>query len=142
MVKILLKKGNSFLILKNNKKDQNDLNIGWESPGGHLDEGEDFDQAISREIKEETGLINFNIVCPIHSFLFYPGEENSLGGIVYLAEYIDGEVDLDKKEHCMYKWATLREIESLSGTKGLLQEFASCTKFIKSIEVIKCDMLK
>jgi 8-oxo-dGTP diphosphatase len=136
LVKILLKKGDSFLILKNNKKDLNDLKVGWESPGGHLEEGEDIEQALYRELKEETGLTDVKILCPIHSFLFYPGQENSLGGIIYLAEYTTGEVSLDNKEHCMYKWATLGEIESLDGTKGLLQEFTAYKKFIDNIKTL------
>ena len=107
LVKILLKKGNSFLILKNNKENPNDFKTGWESPGGHIEENEDIEQALFRELKEETGLTDINVLCPIHSFLFYPGKENSLGGVIYLAEYVAGEVYLDNKEHCMYKWAAL-----------------------------------
>jgi 8-oxo-dGTP diphosphatase len=136
LVKILLKKGNSFLILKNNKKDLNDLKTGWESPGGHLEENEDLEQALFRELKEETGLTDIKILCPIHSFLFYPGKENSLGGVVYLAEYVSGEVLLDNKEHGLYKWATLSEIEQLEGTKGLLQEFVAYKKFLENIKTL------
>lgn len=134
LVKILIKKGDYFLILKNNKKDPNDLKAGWESPGGHLEKNEDIEQALIRELKEETGLTDVKILCPIHSFLFYPGQENSLGGVVYLAEYVTGEIILDGEEHCEYKWATLSEIESLDGTKGLLQEFASYRKFISTVK--------
>jgi 8-oxo-dGTP diphosphatase len=136
LVKILLKKGDTFLILKNNKKDLNDLKVGWESPGGHLEEGEDIQQALCRELKEETSLADFKIICPIHSFLFYPGQENSLGGVIYLAEYTKGEVSLDNKEHCMYKWATLEEISSLEGTRGLLQEFEAYRKFIENVKTL------
>ena len=89
-----------------------------------------------RELKEETGLTDIKILCPIHSFLFYPGQENSLGGVIYLAEYVTGEIYLDKKEHCMHKWATMDEIEGLEGTKGLLQEFAAYKKFIDNIKTL------
>lgn len=134
LVKILLKKGNHFLILKNNKKDVEDLNLGWESPGGHLEEHEDIEQALFRELKEETGLTDINVLFPIHSFLFYPGQENSLGGVVYLAEYVSGDVCLDNKEHFTYKWATISEIEQLGGTRGLLQEFTAYKNFLENIK--------
>lgn len=136
LVKILLKKGDSFLILKNNKKDPNNLKVGWESPGGHLEENEDIEQALFRELKEETGLIDIKILCPIHSFLFYPGKENSLAGVIYLAEYITGDIYLDNNEHCIYKWATLDEIEQLEGTKGLLQEFIAYKKFTDNAKTL------
>ncbi|MCX6737024.1 MAG: NUDIX hydrolase [Candidatus Parcubacteria bacterium] len=136
LVKIILKKGNTFLILKNNKEDINNLNVGWESPGGHLEENENIEQALFRELKEETNLTDIKILSPIHSFLFDTGKENSLGGVIYLAEYVAGEVYLDNKEHCMYKWTTLNEIELLEGTKGLLQEFDAYKKFISNIKTL------
>jgi 8-oxo-dGTP diphosphatase len=132
LVKILLKKGDRFLVLKNNSKDIDNLKSGWESPGGHLEEGEDIEQALFRELKEETGLTDVKILCPIHSFLFYPGKENSLAGVIYLAEYTVGNINLDNKEHCAYKWLTLSEITELEGTRGLLQEFFAYKKFIEN----------
>ncbi|MFH1454856.1 MAG: NUDIX hydrolase [bacterium] len=136
LVKILLKKGDRFLILKDNTKDIDNLKSGWESPGGHLEEGEDIEQALFRELKEETGLTDVKILCPVHSFLFYPGEENSLAGVIYLAEYTTGDINLDNKEHCAYRWLTLNEIAELEGTRGLLQEFSAYKKFIENTKAL------
>ena len=138
LVKMLIKRGDTYLILKNNESDPNELKTGWESPGGHLEENEDFEQALFRELNEETGLTDVKVLCPVHSFLFYPGKEKSLGGIVYLAEYISGAVELDGKEHCAYKWATLDEISQMSGTRGLQIEFEAYKKFLKTIERLLC----
>ena len=110
------------------------MGIGWESPGGHLEEGEDFEQALFRELKEETGLTRIKILCPVHCFLFYPAQENSLGGVVYLVEYLDGEVTLDNKEHSAYKWATLGEITHMEGTRGLHIEFDAYKQFLENIK--------
>jgi 8-oxo-dGTP diphosphatase len=134
LVKVILKKGDKFLILKNNEKDVDNLKAGWETPGGHLEEGEDLNQALLREIKEETGLTNVNVLCPIHSFLFYPGEDRSLGGVVYLSEYVSGDIVMDENEHSEYKWASLDEIEKLEGTRGLLLEFDSYNTFLENIK--------
>lgn len=51
-----IKKDNSFLMLFRNKK-KHDINKGkWVGIGGHIEEGENKEQALIREIKEETGL--------------------------------------------------------------------------------------
>lgn len=134
LTKILIKKGNSFLLLKN-KKYVDDPKNGWETPGGHMEKNEDFEQSLFRELKEETGLTksDIDILCPIHTFLFYPGEEKSLGGIVYLANYRSGNISLDSHEHDSYKWMTLDEIKGLEGTKGMRQEFEAYKKFIRTL---------
>ncbi|MGD0341044.1 MAG: NUDIX domain-containing protein [Bacteroidales bacterium] len=35
----------------------------WEIPGGHIEKGESSDEAASRELKEETGAIDFTLKC-------------------------------------------------------------------------------
>jgi len=136
LVKILLQKDDTFLILKNQTSDSNDLSSGWETPGGHLEPNENFEQALFRELKEETGLLEVKIISPVCSYLFSPGEEKSLGGVVYIAKYVGGDIFLDKIEHCMYKWATIDEIKKLSGTKGLKYEIEEYEKFMKNIKLL------
>ena len=51
-----IKKDGQFLMLYRNKK-EHDINKGkWIGIGGHIEEGETKEQALIREIKEETGL--------------------------------------------------------------------------------------
>lgn len=58
---------NGALLLVQNKK------RGWEIPGGHIDEGEEIEQAITREVMEETGAVienpqmfGYKVVSPNH----------------------------------------------------------------------------
>ncbi len=51
-----LKNNDQYLLMLRNKK-ENDLNEGkWIGVGGHIEEGEAKEQALVREVKEETGL--------------------------------------------------------------------------------------
>ena len=55
-VQVYLKKDNSYLLLYRNKK-KNDMSEGkWMGVGGHLEKGETPNQALIREVKEETNL--------------------------------------------------------------------------------------
>ena len=59
-----LQKNDSYLFLYRNKK-ENDLNEGkWIGVGGHIEKGETKEDALKREIKEETNL-------DIHSFIYH-----------------------------------------------------------------------
>jgi len=52
---LIFYEGKVLLLLRDNNTDIPHPNM-WQSIGGHVDEGEDFDTAIRREIKEETNL--------------------------------------------------------------------------------------
>lgn len=52
-----IKKNNHYLMLHRNKK-KNDMNKDkWIGIGGHIEENETIEEALLREVKEETGLI-------------------------------------------------------------------------------------
>ena len=58
-------KGNQILVQNRTKKTWPGLTF----PGGHVKKGEDFDKAVKREVKEETGLtIKKAILCGIEEF--------------------------------------------------------------------------
>ncbi len=46
----------------------------WGFPKGHIDEGEDRLTAALREIKEETGLTNVQLIKPLSSYTRYKGK--------------------------------------------------------------------
>ena len=51
VVAAVIKEGNEFFIAQRNRK--KDFGLKWEFPGGKVESGETFEDALKREIKEE-----------------------------------------------------------------------------------------
>ncbi len=80
----------------------------WECVTGRVDQGEGFDEAVRREVREETGLE----VAPVYilgTTHFYRGTavpENELVGIVYLCPVSTPPPVLLSEEHDLFCWVT------------------------------------
>ena len=92
--------GDKFLIAQRNlKKSQGGL---WEFPGGKREEGETFEEALKREIKEE-----FDADIEVEEYIgenihHYPEKDIKL--VFYKAKLLSKEIKL--LEHESYKWIT------------------------------------
>lgn len=82
----------------------------WELPGGKIEAGESFDNALEREISEETG---FTVA--IHTAAgtaMQETEENRIVHLVMIGTILSGGLSISK-EHDEYKWANIMEIQGL-----------------------------
>lgn len=85
----------------------------WEILTGRVNQGETFEEAVQREVKEEVGL-EINVLQPFNTFHFYRGPEKVEHlGVSFLCKYKSGEIILDKNEQIDYKWATQNEALNL-----------------------------
>jgi 8-oxo-dGTP diphosphatase len=85
----------------------------WDLPGGKILPGETVEEAIRREVKEETQLtIRIGQVIHVYSNIDQVPKRQTFQ-IVYLAEYISGKVILNPTEHTSYRWLRYEEIAGL-----------------------------
>ena len=88
----------------------------WELPGGKIEKGEFFDEALIREVKEETGLdVKVGDFCEAVQD-DYP-HKRTVQLIMYSKD-ITGEVKISD-EHDDWMWASADEIKSLDITSSL-----------------------
>ena len=88
----------------------------WELPGGKVESGEFFTDALVREIKEETNL-DVKVGDFAEAIQNDYMHKRTVQIMMYL-ENIEGEVKISD-EHTDWKWATLEEIKTLNISTSL-----------------------
>jgi len=112
------------LLLRRSAKNKGFIGC-WEWPGGKADPGEAFDEALRREVREETGL-EIELLHTIGAFDF----EMASARIVTLcmeAKPIGGTLRLSE-EHDEYAWVPLEEVLSrdlVPNLKGTAAAYAA-----------------
>lgn len=113
-VQVYLKKDNSYLLLYRNKK-KNDLSEGkWIGVGGHVEKGESIDEAVIREVYEETGLIVHSLKCN-GEVLFV---NNNYQELMYVYEIDDFSGEVKECNEGELKWIEIKDMYSLPMWEG------------------------
>lgn len=112
---------NRVLVLKRTPKSKLSPSF-WNLPGGNVKKGENLNQAVIREAKEETNLKVKAIGKPFYIY-YYPKT------VVYAikAQLIKGRVILNK-EHSKFRWVSKDDWKNLKYTPS---GFATLKKFLK-----------
>lgn len=106
-----IRKGKVFIAKRQNK---GDMALRWEFPGGKIDEGEDSETAIKREMQEEFG-VNVQVFEELAQVDFKHKDK-----VCYVTAYrVQLEEDgLERRftltEHTDYKWEDFAKIPELS----------------------------
>ncbi len=135
-VKALIINDNRILILKTNPEElKGDKTVHWDLPGGRVKKGDDIETTLRKEVKEELGIEDIEIVGHFDSFisnLKIPTDNGYVGLalIVYICKIKnDSKIKLSF-EHTEYKWASIDEAKKL-----LIYKYPE--SFIKKLSLIK-----
>jgi 8-oxo-dGTP diphosphatase len=105
-----------ILLLKRNAQRRTSPNK-WQTPSGFIKEGESAEEAVLREVKEETSLDGtikksgraFEVVDEWARWIIVP----------FLISVISDKVVIDTKEHSEFRWAKVDEISSFECVEGI-----------------------
>jgi 8-oxo-dGTP diphosphatase len=107
-----------YLLLR--RSEQKDYARGvWECVTGRVDQGEGFEDALRREVREELGVAVQieHILGTTHFYRGIPSPESDLVGVIYLCSLADPASIHISPEHCEYRWlAAEPALELLSAT--------------------------
>jgi len=116
-----------ILVLREADTNPDGTNSGrYDVPGGRLEPGEPFYEALRREVEEETGIKDLNIKEPLYVDEWSPiirGVKTQIVALFITCETKDSEITLSE-EHDSYKWISQTELDGLD----LIQETAAAAR--------------
>ncbi len=99
-----------YLLLR--RSDQSDYGQGiWECVTGRVDQGEGFEDALHREVREELGVavkVEY-ILGTTHFYRGDPTPDNELVGVIYLCSLDEPGSIAISPEHSEFRWLTTEE---------------------------------
>ncbi|MGL4449651.1 MAG: NUDIX hydrolase [Sarcina sp.] len=83
----------------------------WEVVGGKIEFGESLEEALRREVLEETG-IEIEITDTLYAKSNVIDENTQMVVVVYMCKYLSGEVRLSE-EHIAYRWVSVEGLKEI-----------------------------
>lgn len=109
----------------------------WECGGGEIKSGENFKEAVTRQMKEELGII----VKPIEALRVYeiltPNlEQKKIPGVRFvckITEFINGKEPEISNEHSEWRWQSVDKLDELEIIPGIKEDILDAYYRYKSL---------
>ncbi len=119
----VIEQDDNILLLKRNAQRRTSPNK-WQTPSGFMKEGESAEEAVIREIKEETSLDGtiersgkvFEVIDEWARWIIIP----FLVSIKQISNRVI--VVIDTKEHSEFRWVKIEEVSSFECVKGIEED--------------------
>jgi 8-oxo-dGTP diphosphatase len=130
-LKAIVLKNDKILILKRSVR-ENCFSSQWDIPGGRINFGETPEEALKREVKEETGL-SIKVLKPVRTWTFFKNKKNTqVIGLTMLCRYKSGKVKLSK-EHKDFRWIKPEDVKKYNIHKGIKKDVKGAISLIKKL---------
>jgi len=107
----------------------------WECGGGQVYAGENFEEAVKRQMREELGII-VDKVLPFSTYeIITPQlEQKKIPGIKFVCfwkSYIDGknEPTIDPTEHSEFRWVSMNDLGNIDFIEGIADDIRKAWEF-------------
>lgn len=125
-VHALVRNNENKVLVTKRAKCNDYMPLKWDIPGGTVEEGETVEEALIRELKEETKID----IKPIKLIYAYSNlsqlPTRQTIQLVYTCEFRDGAVILNREEHEEYKWveySELKHMDCIAFLRGLIENY-------------------
>lgn len=106
----------------------------WECGGGQVHVGEDFEEAVKRQMKSELGVIVSRVLVFGQYFIEVPDiEQKKIPGVKFVCfwdSYVNGkEPEIDSREHSKWKWISINELSKVEFASDIDRDIRSAWEF-------------
>ncbi|MEI9913856.1 MAG: NUDIX domain-containing protein [Candidatus Saccharibacteria bacterium] len=140
IARIFLSNSKGEILIQKRSATHKSLPNRWDqTSAGHVDAGEDYDEAAYRELKEEMGIDGVKLT-RVKTYYAEEADESQIKkrfNTLYVGSY-DGPVKIDPEEVSDYKWLTLDELDKQmtnnpdNFTQGAVESFREYQKYLSS----------